>query len=242
MPPAMNPVRLLLVEDDAVSRGFLGLALESMPATVVDTAADAAHASALVREHAHALWLIDANLPDASGEQLLRDLRVLRPNVPALCLTAEVDLQRLDRLRAAGFIDVLPKPLAIATLQSAVRRALAANAPAPDTQPIWDDAQALRALGGNTATMNAMRALFVAELPLQSEAVLRALAVGDAESARAVLHRLKASCGFTGSARLLDAVRALSDTPHDPLCAQRFSDQVAATIAAAQPDHAQPGP
>lgn len=236
MPPAMNPVRLLLVEDDAVSRGFLSLALESLPATVVDSAADAAHALALAREHAHALWLLDANLPDTSGELLLRDLRALRPNVPALCLTAEVDPQRLDRLRAAGFIDVLAKPIAIAALQSAVRRALAANASPPDEQPIWDDTQALRALGGNTAAVNAMRTLFVAELPMQSETVLRALAVGDTESARAVLHRLKASCGFTGSMRLLDAVRALSDTPYDPLCARRFSDQVAAALATDQPE------
>jgi DNA-binding NtrC family response regulator len=228
-------MRLLLVEDDAVSRVFLHHALESLPAALVDTAIDAAQALALVREHAHALWLLDANLPDASGEQLLGELHVLRPDVPALCLTAEVDLQRLDRLHAAGFIDVLQKPLAIAELHAAVHRALGASRPSDHgDQPIWDDAHALRALGGNAAAMRAMRVLFVAELPMQSETILGAVATGDVQAARSELHRLKASCGFTGSARLLDAVRALSETPHDPLCAERFRVQVAATLTAGQ--------
>ena len=236
MPPALNPVRLLLVEDDAVSRGFLNHVLESLPAAVVDSAIDAAQALMLVREHPHALWLLDANLPDASGEQLLHDLRALRPGVPAICLTAEVDLQRLDRLHSAGFVDVLQKPLAIAGLHAAVWRALGALHSGDDCgQPIWDDAQALRALGGNAATMQALRALFVAELATQSETVLRALAAGDVQAARAELHRLRASCGFTGSARLLDAVRALSDAPHDPLRAESFRAQVAATLATDQP-------
>jgi CheY-like chemotaxis protein len=230
----MNPVRLLLVEDDPVSRAFLNHALESLPAAVVDAASDAAQALTLVHEQAHALWLLDANLPDASGERLLRDLRALRTNVPALCLTAEVDPERLDRLHAAGFMAVLHKPLSIAALHRAVRHALDPGASAQDEAPVWDDAQALLALGGNAATMHAMRALFVSELPAQSAIVLRALAAGDAQTARAELHRLKASCGFIGSVRLLGAVRALADTPHDRLCIERFRAQVAAALAAAQ--------
>lgn len=236
MPPVMNPLRLLLVEDDAVSLGFLEHALQSLPGTIVDTAIDAARALVLVREHAHALWLLDANLPDASGEQLLRDLRALRANVPALCLTAEMQHERLQGLRAAGFVEVLQKPLAIATLHGAVRRALGASAPARGEPPVWDDAQALLALGGNVAVMRAMRALFVAELPKQAETVLCAFATGDADAARAELHRLKASCGFVGSARLLDAVRALSDAPLDSMRAQHFRGQVAAALATDQPE------
>jgi len=234
----MNPVRLLLVEDDAVSRGFLTLALQSLPATVVDTAVSAAQALAHAhsREQPHALWLLDANLPDASGERLLTALRELRPDVPALCLTAEVQPERLEQLRAAGFVEVLQKPLAIAALHAAVRRALGTShhANRGDPELIWDDAQALRALGGNVAAMHAMRGLFIAELPVQSTAILRALAAGDDDTARAELHRLKASCGFVGSVRLLDAVRALSNAPADPRCAERFREQVASALAAAQ--------
>jgi len=231
----MNPIRLLLVEDDAVSRGFLTLALQSMPATVVDSANDAAQARAHSREQAHALWLLDANLPDASGEQLLGALRELRPDVPALCLTAEVQPERLEQLRAAGFAEVLQKPLAIATLHAAVRRLLAARQQvAHGDSMVWDDARALQALGGNTAAMQAMRGLFVAELPIQCSAILRAIAAGDTDAVHGELHRLKASCSFVGSLRLLDAVRALSDAPDDPRRAEQFQAEVAAALAGAQ--------
>jgi DNA-binding response OmpR family regulator len=231
----MNPIRLLLVEDDAVSRGFLTLALQSMPATVVDTANNAAQALEHSREQPHALWLLDANLPDASGEQLLGGLRELRPDIPALCLTAEVQSERLDQLQAAGFAEVLRKPLAIATLHAAVRRVLGRRHQATDGDSmVWDDARALRALGGNAAAMQAMRGLFVAELPVQCSAILRAIAAGDTDSVRDELHRLKASCGFVGSLRLLDAVRALSDAPNDPRRAEQFHAEVAAALAAAQ--------
>ncbi|MEO8743604.1 MAG: response regulator [Lysobacteraceae bacterium] len=233
----MNPLHLLLVEDDAVSRGFLNHALQSMPSTVVDTANDAAQAIAIVRDHIHVLWLLDANLPDASGEQLLHDLRALRPNIPALCLTAEVQRERLDGLRAAGFVDVLQKPLSIAVLHAAVRAAVDGNAsPSSDQQAqVWDDAQALVALGGNAAAMHAMRTLFVAELPGQAETIARAIAHGDADTVRAQLHRLKASCGFVGSLRLLDAVRGLHDMPLDAERARYFQEQTALVLAATQP-------
>ena len=234
----MNPLHVLLIEDDPVSRGFLNHALQSMPSTVVDTANDAAQAIIIVREHAHALWLLDANLPDASGEQLLHDLRALRPNIPALCLTAEVQRERLDGLRAAGFVDVLQKPLAIAVLHAAVRRAIEGNASPSSEQPaqVWDDAQALAALGGNAAAMHAMRSLFIAELPAQVETIMRAIEQGDEDTVRAQLHRLKASCGFVGSARLLAAVRRLHDMPLDMERTRNFQEQANLTLAAAQPE------
>jgi len=137
-------------------------------------------------------------------------------------------------LRMAGFAEVLQKPLAIATLRAAVRRVLGMRHPAPHGGMVWDDARALNALGGNSAAMQAMRGLFVAELPAQCDAILRAIAAGDADAVRAELHRLKASCGFVGSQRLLDAVRALSDAPDDPRRAERFQAEVAAALAGAQ--------
>ncbi|HTA65521.1 MAG TPA: response regulator [Xanthomonadaceae bacterium] len=225
----MNPVRLLLVEDDAVSRGFLTLALQSMPATVVDVATNATQALSHSHDAPHALWLLDANLPDASGEELLGALRELRPDIPALCLTAEVLPERFDRLHAAGFVEVLQKPLTIAALHAAVRRALSGTGPVGRADaPVWDDAMALRALGGNAAAVQAMRGLFVAELPKQAEAIAHAIAADDIDGARAELHKLKASCGFVGSPRLLDAIHALFAAPDDPQCFKRFREQVVA--------------
>jgi len=244
----MNPVDLLLVEDDPVSRAFLVQALEHFPARV-DAAADAAQATAFARGNEYALWLLDANLPDASGEELLRRLRALHPVTPALCLTAEVDGVRHAALARAGFAEVLLKPITIDTLAAALRRqlgsesrsiadasiftaatAIGSAASAGNEPPVWDHAQASLALGGNLAAVRALRALFLAELPAQAQAIAGAIARQDSDAVRAELHRLKAGCGFVGSARLLVAVRALDAAPLDALCAQRFTAAVQETV------------
>jgi len=231
----MNPAHLLLVEDDPVSRSFLAQALERLPARV-DAADDAAHAIDLAARNDYALWLLDANLPDASGERLLHGLRALHPRTAALCLTAETRRERLDALGHAGFAEVLRKPLAVSTLHDAVRRQLGLALPTTvlgeDDSLVWDDAQALRALGGNRDAMKALRGLFIAELPTQADTVAHAIVAGDIDAVRAELHRLMAGCGFVGSVRLLAAVRALHDAPLDASRASVFHDAVQDVLAA----------
>ncbi len=65
---------VLLVEDDPVSRAFLGAAIQAVPATV-DAADTMAAAFALATAGPYDLWLFDANLPDGSGIELLTRLR-----------------------------------------------------------------------------------------------------------------------------------------------------------------------
>ena len=240
--PTMSPVQLLLVEDDPVSRGFLTQALERFPARV-DVAVDAVQAVAFANRAAHALWLLDANLPDASGEELLQQLRAINPATPALCLTAEVDGGRLAALKRAGFAEVLQKPIVVGALHAAVRRQLGlesqATASTGEQSPAWDDTQALRALGGNLAAVQALRGLFIAELPLQADTIARAIVAGNTDAIRAELHRLKAGCGFVGNARVLIAVHALHAAPLDPMQAARFNAAVQEALASSD-DASQP--
>jgi HPt (histidine-containing phosphotransfer) domain-containing protein len=67
-----------------------------------------------------------------------------------------------------------------------------------------------------------LRALFFKELPSERQQALEAFGHGDAERLRAVLHRLKASCGFVGAARLRQAVQGWSEAPLDDDRRQRF--------------------
>ncbi|MBB5014366.1 Hpt domain-containing response regulator [Rehaibacterium terrae] len=229
-------LRLLLVEDDPVSGAFLTAALEALPA-IVDLATDAAQARRLARVQIHALWLIDANLPDGSGERLLADLRAGlhadAPSVPsALALTADPFPERHASLRAAGFAKVLTKPLDGETLRTAVLAQLAGDTsapPRPDGGP-WDEARALAAAGGRIETVLALRQLFLTELPRQRSAIRQALAAGDATTAQATLHQLKAACAFVGATRLLDAVRALHATPADDVARAAFERECDALI------------
>ncbi|QSX78234.1 response regulator [Agrilutibacter solisilvae] len=245
----MTTTRLLLVEDDPTSLEFLRTALMALPAWV-DSATSLATAVALARTRRHDLWLIDAHLPDGDGAQLLACLRSMDACVPALAHTATTDHGIIRGLLAQGFADVITKPVTAARLRERVaphlQRGGQAAAPrhphvettddgAPawdDTVPVWDDAAAAAALNGNLAHVAALRGLFVAELRGACEAVLAAAQAGHTEAMAAQLHRLRASCGFTGARLLGDAARALHAAGITPERLERFESATRRTLAA----------
>ncbi|MEF9976930.1 MAG: response regulator [Thermomonas sp.] len=223
----MNPhsdetwLRLLVVEDDPVSAAFLRDAVAALPARV-HVAGSLAEARRAIDAMPFDLWLVDAHLPDGPGDTLL-DARG-SDTTPALAHTAATETAVRDRLLGAGFREVLCKPLGVVALHAAIRRHLRAAAGNDTAPPPWDDAAALLALGGDAGHVGVLRGLFLQELPYQ-RARLRAAASHDDEAGmRAELHRLAASCGFVGAARLASSVRELQASPLQPDVLQRFED------------------
>jgi CheY-like chemotaxis protein len=233
-PMNANALKLLLLEDDPVSRAFLHEVLTAAPATV-DCAETCADAQSQAIANTHALWLFDANLPDGHGADLLRRLRALGLTTPAIALTAESARDRLELLLASGFSAVLPKPIAGNALLAAVRRfapVMDRSTPADATSSaLWDDAQALTAVGGKPETARALRQLFLDELPGQLAAIRNAFAASDQAAVRDQLHRLKASCGFVGAELLSASVNRLS-AEMSPASFQAFQDVVALQLRA----------
>ncbi|WP_074867631.1 response regulator [Lysobacter enzymogenes] len=221
--------RVLLVEDDPTSRAFLTAAVEAVPAQV-DGADSLAAAMALSASTDYQLWLFDAHLPDGSGIDLLERLRRSHPATPALAHTATGESEVRARLIASGFSDVLVKPLPAAAVRGAIRRLLdlpehdaLAAAPLHDAAaPVWDDDAAARALNGNRAHIATLRELFVQELPNARRAILAAARIGNLDALRGELHKLRASCGFVGAAKLAQAVQALQTQPDSAHELQRF--------------------
>lgn len=221
--------RLLLVEDDAVSRTFFTAVLEAA-GHAVDGASSAAAALDLARatDAPHDLLLIDAHLPDGDGCSLLASLRAAGAHAPALAHTAEHATDLHERLREAGFDAVLLKPLPGAALLAAVRARL--HRATHDAPELWDDSAATRALGGAASQVPVLRALFVGELPAMAAEVSSALRNEDRVAASGILHRLQASCGFVGAARIAAAVQVLRDSADVDALAE-FEAAVAATLA-----------
>lgn len=236
--------RILLVEDDAVSRTFLTIAAEGLPADVdaVDCCSSAMRSVTLQSAlgNPHDLWLIDANLPDGSGAGLLGSLRKEFPPKPALAHTASRDPADHAALLAAGFDDVLVKPLTMIALQAAICRALGydharegqntdAGAGNDDvasvcaTLPSWDDAAALSALKGEQSHVTALRSLFLDELARQCSTIERDFAGGDVPHALRTLHMLRSSCGFVGAVRLGEAARVLEADPRSHFALARLT-------------------
>jgi DNA-binding response OmpR family regulator len=246
--PPPHP-RILLLEDNPVSAEFMSAALAALPARV-ERAASLAEARAWFADETmrddgdrYDLWLFDARLPDGAGADLLAELRAHGRNTPALAHTAEPSPEERTALLAAGFVDVLIKPLGMDALQAAVRRALgespmsvheAAEAPPMETAgavPVWDDAVALRALNGNAAHVAAMRGLFLQELDATATRMTTAAAAGDSAMLGEDLHRLRAACGFVGAARLAAAVESLREAPASPAALAEFESAARATLS-----------
>lgn len=208
-------LRALLVEDDQVSAAFLQAAFARVPLKV-----DVAHDCAQARQRASAsiydLWAVDANLPDGRGDALLRELRAGGMSTPAIAHTAAREVDEHERLLAAGFLEVLVKPLSTSEIVAAARMALGFDAQVSRgvasgrIRALWDDAAALDALLGERAHLDALRGLFRAELVTMQASARGAVDAGDDEALRSLLHRLRASCGFVGASRLGDAAATLA--------------------------------
>ncbi|MGY1531201.1 response regulator [Luteimonas sp. A649] len=227
----MKP-RILLVEDDQTTAAFLAAAAEALPASV-DIVGTHAAARAQAANIAYALWLVDAHLPDGDGAGLLAELRSLGLATPAIAHTAAREHELHQALHDAGFDAVLVKPLSAAALRAALAGTLAGRTGSRVAEPhppgpadaaevsgsdlqAWDDAAALRALNGERAHVEALRQLFLAELPAAHASVMGSARDGDQGVLCDVLHRLRASCGFVGAARLGHAAMALERAPASP--------------------------
>ena len=227
--------RILLVEDEPTSAAFLAAAARATPA-LVDVAGSMTTALTMTNEQSYELWLFDATLPDGSGSELLSRLRARFPDVPAIAHTASDDPLQFAALGHAGFHEVLRKPLPAAAVQAAVRRVLglpltgAADAADTDSLALWDDRAAAAALNGNDAHVATLRGLFLAELPQACQQINDAAKTRDADAVGAVLHRLRASCGFVGAAQLGAAVQALQLAPLDPMSIAGFQSVAQATL------------
>lgn len=195
--------RVLLAEDDPVSRAFLREAGQACGATVTDCA-DGDAALELARADRWDLLILDHHLPGLDGDVILGTLRAdpgaASRATPAIATTAAREAGT-DSLERAGFVEVLPKPMPVATLRAALRR----QGCSVDAR--LDDEDALRACGSPTAVTRLRRLFAEQELPKVQEELDRA--GDDLQSLRPTLHRLRASCGFCGARTLAEASAAL---------------------------------
>jgi DNA-binding response OmpR family regulator len=112
-------VRVLVVDDDEDVRAVLARALErdGHAVTTSSCLAEARQALAAGVE----LLVLDLGLPDGSGLELCRELRVGENTLPILILTARTQVELRVEGLDAGADDYLAKPFALAELRARVR-------------------------------------------------------------------------------------------------------------------------
>lgn len=197
--------RILVVEDDDISRKFMTEAISLLPLEWL-ACSGFSEAHRLCRSHRFDLIISDINTADGC---LYEHAGQLPDDCRKLAVSAELTPACSARLQTLGVHETLTKPMTIAALHQAVARLLESHDDGLPILPVWDHAQALAALGHNERILASLKDMFKQELPAMIDQVEHAFAAGEFDEIQATLHKLKASCGFLGAKRLLDACNRL---------------------------------
>lgn len=223
--------RILVADDNPLSLRYLVAAL-ARPGVECSEAADGDAAVELASARRHDLLLLDARMPGCGGAEALARIRSRAGpsrGAPAIATTADDEAATHEALLASGFSRVLVKPVGADVLAGIVSRALPPGVAEP--APTWvDDAQALRAAGGDATIVTALRGLLAQELVALPEELQRYARAADARALDERLHRLDASAGICG----VPLLREASTRVRAALAASGWPDaEIAALLATA---------
>ena len=115
--------RILLVDDDMASLEVLGEVLTRAGYDAV-SAETGYEALEIVREISIDLALLDFNLPDTTGAELLQQIKRFQPSVPAIVMSANTSQGVKFDVFDAGAYTFISKPIDLRQLLGCVSRAL----------------------------------------------------------------------------------------------------------------------
>ncbi len=118
--------RVLILDDDRFIRMTLGEALRSWDYETVEAETVAA-AQQKIEEEEPAAVLLDIDLPDGSGLDVLRFTKIVDPDCVAIMVTGIVDLENSIAALRGGAYDFIGKPVRLEELQVTLRNALEAR-------------------------------------------------------------------------------------------------------------------
>lgn len=171
-----GPIRLLLIDDHAAFRLPLAMLLDREPdLTVVAQAGTVSEARTLIPAIANEIdvALVDLQLPNGSGELLVRALRAANPRLQTLIVTADADKLRHARAIEAGAAGIIVKSAPPSEIIGAIRRAHAGEM----AQPAQEIIELLRLASDERARTRDLEATLARLTPRERE-VLALLAKG----------------------------------------------------------------
>ena len=116
------PLRILLVEDDELSRLGLQTRLQQESCLqVIAEAEDGETAVELTQEHLPNVVVLDVGLPGIGGIEACRQIKQQHPEIPVLILTSYAQKSLIERLISAGAQGYCLKGIAAETLVLAIR-------------------------------------------------------------------------------------------------------------------------
>ena len=116
------PFTILIVDDEAKARGSMGRLLSAAGYEILE-AESLARAVATLQDHSPDILLLDFNLPDGHGLDLLRKLSGTKPRPQVVVVTGTANIPTAVEALQLGAADLLEKPVDMARLKATVQRA-----------------------------------------------------------------------------------------------------------------------
>ncbi|MGQ0734779.1 MAG: response regulator [Acidobacteriota bacterium] len=211
-PTPLRSLRVLVAEDNAVSRKLVTTLLEKR-GHHVESVVNGREAIAAVTgkgRKAFDIVLMDVQMPEVGGLEATEAIRGRERRsgrrVPIIALTAHAMPGDRQRCLDAGMDGYLTKPLDADELIDAVEHIgvgpSAAKSVQADQAPrlaIFDQATALSQAAGDRTLLTEVIALFRSERAVALRQIKRAIDKQDGEALRMAAHKLKSSTGAVGS-------------------------------------------
>jgi two-component system, sensor histidine kinase and response regulator len=214
--PSSLPLHILVAEDDEFSAKLIEHLLARRGNTV-RLASNGREALALAEEGAFDLLILDVQMPELDGFQVVQSLRERERStgghLPVIALTAHSRNEDRERCLAAGMDDFLTKPVPavdlLATIQRTLRKSESGRMkdanekksvsdsssvlhPSSAHSRLLDPIAVLRACGNDAQGLHRMCQDLVTYLPGRLREAEDALTAGDAQRLRQVAHKLSA--------------------------------------------------
>ena len=212
---------MLYIEDNPSNIKLVETILRERPEVTLLVAQQGRLGLDLAREHAPALVLLDLNLPDISGEEILRRLRADERTdaIPVVMVSADATVGQVARLRRGGADGYLTKPFEIEQFLAVIDGLPAASLPDVAAEPARTGPAAAAAAAPSSVdrllhlhpdgnAVGELVEIYLADAPVRLDALERAARGNEPAGVRDAAHAWRGSASMTGAHRL---VALLSD-------------------------------
>ena len=249
----IHGAQLLVVEDNTINRQIAEELLRAV-GMEVESVENGAEALERLKEKSFDLVFMDLQMPVMDGFEATRQIRAddRLAGLPIVAMTAHAMAEERERCLNAGMNDHVAKPIEIERLHAALVRWVpprSASSPAatdgessggelelPDALPGIDVKAGLARVAGNRKLYRALLRGFAEKHHDEEATVTAALAGGQRDEARLIVHTVKGVAGNLGAAGLADAAarleRCLSGESDENLSGalSRFGEQLTEVI------------
>lgn len=125
---------ILLVDDEAHIRKFIGLVLKQFSIPTIIEASNGEEGLALYAEHRPDLVLLDVNMPKLGGLETLKKIHEMDPDCAVIMLTSLATRQTIEEASELGALNYIRKDTPKEEIAKALQETIEANFDLTETE------------------------------------------------------------------------------------------------------------